>query len=229
MKPYLKEIKELAIEWLKSPIEIYDMNILGTVQHPFFDFIYTCDENGVFDIQAEPERFAQVIKAREKFINRQRTLYGILCLMRKSYRIYFLKELYELEIADEKICGNALGEIWSMLENNNSTDEDTKNIMLKWLLNADKDVIMDKSDLHVYDNLSERITVYRGIQPNENIKGFSWSLSQEIAEWFAQRYGHDGNVYSLIVDKKHVIAYINNRNEKEIIVDYTKINDPVLI
>lgn len=227
----LKEIKNIAVDWLRSPVMPCDTNISlpGMVQHPFFDFVFVCDEKGPFDMQKEPERFETVLKMRERKINQQKTVCGILSLMRKAYRIYFLKEIYELELADEKTCGNALGEIWAMLENNDSMDEETKDYMLTWLLNADKNIIMNKDDLRVYNNLSDQITVYRGIQPNESVNGFSWSLCRETADWFAQRFEPKGNVYSITVDKKDVIAYINTRDEKEIVVDYTKIKDPILV
>ena len=228
MTPNLKEIKNIAVDWLRSPAVPCDADVSlpGMIQHPFFDFVFLCDEKGPFDMRKEPERLETVLKARERKINQQKTVCGILALMRKAYRIYFLKEIYELEIADEKTCGNALGEIWAMLENNDSTDEETKSLMLTWLLNADKNVIMNKDDLLVYNSLPDKITIYRGIQPNESAKGFSWSLSVDTAAWFAQRFEPKGGVYSLTVNKKHVIAYINTRNEKEIIVDYTKIKEP---
>lgn len=230
MKESLAYVKKKAIDWLNIPIRMAPEIGLGFISHPFFNSKYAQDKDGIFLMKDEPERTAEVIQNMTDAINRQKEIHGVLCLLNKPYRIDFLVDLFSEEgIMNEKACGNELGQIWSMLENNDSTDEETREMMLNWLLAADKDVIMDKNDLKTYNNLPEQVTAYRGLQPGDPIKGFSWSLDLNTAEWFSKRFSDGGQVYSLTINKKDVIAYKNGRCEQEIIVNYKNISEPVLL
>lgn len=104
---------------------------------------------------------------------------------------------------------------------------------------------MDKEDLHIYNNFDEEITIYRGLSEynKEHIKGLSWTIDKNIAK---NRFGNvfidengtvqrvdenpgstplDGYVYKAKINKKDIFAYCNERNEQEVIVDYTKLYD----
>ena len=73
----------------------------------------------------------------------------------------------------------------------------------------------------------DMITVYRGTDEDElaNQLGLSWSLSAEVAERFARRWGkwgrkgEDGNsvVIKAHVHRDDVLGYTNNREEQEVI------------
>jgi hypothetical protein len=68
------------------------------------------------------------------------------------------------------------------------------------------------------------ITVYRGYQGKHQAKGLSWTLDKERAEWFARRWGglldlgYLSYVAERTVGKKDIFAYINSRQEQEIIL-----------
>jgi len=66
------------------------------------------------------------------------------------------------------------------------------------------------------ENLPEFITIYRGYC-SENDKGISWTLSKEVADFFANRFGEAGKVKSITINKNKAWGYTNNRNEEEII------------
>lgn len=229
LEEYLDNVKEKAIGWLNVPLEIAPPIGMGFISHPFFNSPFAQDKKGIFSMLTDRERAEGVINGIEDTISRQDSIHGVLCLINKPYRIDFLKELFEEGGIDKKTCGNELGQIWPMLENNDSTDDETKEIMLDWLLSADKEVIMDENDLKAYMTLPEQVTVYRGMQPGESVKGFSWSLDLSTAEWFSKRFSNDGKVYSTVVNKKDIIAYINSRAEQEVILNYKIINEPVLL
>lgn len=53
----------------------------------------------------------------------------------------------------------------------------------------------------------------------KNVKALSWTLDRSIAEWFATRFDEDGTVYQAQIDKSHIYAYFDGRNESEVIVD----------
>lgn len=44
-------------------------------------------------------------------------------------------------------------------------------------------------------------------------------MDYDKAEWFAKRFGEAGIVYEAQIEKAHILAYFNRRNESEIIVD----------
>ena len=82
-------------------------------------------------------------------------------------------------------------------------------------------------DYTVYNNLPDKVTVYRGVQEKDHAKGFNWSLSKKVATRFATdiAYKKEGIVCETTVDKKDIIAYTDQRNEKEIILDYKKLDN----
>lgn len=79
---------------------------------------------------------------------------------------------------------------------------------------------MDEAERRIFDNLPEEVTIYRGVQSKKHKRGLSWTLSYEKAEWFANRYSNENPiVYKTVVPKKHILCYIDRRNEEEIIVN----------
>ena len=75
--------------------------------------------------------------------------------------------------------------------------------------------MMDKGDKKTFDSLPNYFMVFRGGE-HENM---SWTLSKEKAEWFQNRYSHkDAQLFRRMVKKSDVLAYINARNEEEIIL-----------
>lgn len=74
-----------------------------------------------------------------------------------------------------------------------------------------------------FEDLPERLTIYRGYWEPEKRNGISWSLYQHVAEFFTD---HDRNTESLpgfLVTgdcwKKDVLAYTHMIHEAEIIID----------
>ena len=69
----------------------------------------------------------------------------------------------------------------------------------------------------------DSFTVYRaGLEPLDKAKySLSWTLSRDVAEWFANRqkflYGQLGHIYKATISAEKVIAFDNGRNEFEII------------
>lgn len=66
--------------------------------------------------------------------------------------------------------------------------------------------------------LPDIVTVYRGYIPNKNKKSLSFTLCKDKAQWFAKRFSKDGDVRTLMVKKDDVFAYVNCREEQEIIL-----------
>lgn len=86
---------------------------------------------------------------------------------------------------------------------------------------------MDKDEYKKFTDLPESITVYRGVNEYnaENIKALSWTLNKDTAEWFANRFGNNGTVYQAEIEKQHIFAVFDGRNESEVIVDPKYLTD----
>jgi hypothetical protein len=59
--------------------------------------------------------------------------------------------------------------------------------------------------------------IYRGGTPD----GFSWSLTKNVAKWFATRFkiiGIADKVYTMLVTKAEVLWYTDARNEQEVVL-----------
>jgi hypothetical protein len=93
--------------------------------------------------------------------------------------------------------------------------------------------MMSKSERKMYDKLPETFMIYRGVSSDtkftqNNINkyvGNSWTLDQEKSRWFSNRWYREYKVvFSMEISKSQVLSYFNGRNEKEIFVDYTKLD-----
>ncbi|MEJ7821357.1 MAG: hypothetical protein WKF85_03490 [Chitinophagaceae bacterium] len=91
----------------------------------------------------------------------------------------------------------------------------------------DRDSMMNKKERDYLQKLPDKITIYRGMTKKEYQSkefGISWSLKKEKAEYFAFKYGRNFSTYRLkktvhqvTINKKDVIAFLNGREEYEII------------
>ena len=78
-------------------------------------------------------------------------------------------------------------------------------------------LLMDYDELNYFNNLPEKIVIYRG---GVSKRGISWTLNKDIAEWFANRFraiNKGGQLFEKKVFKNDCIAYFNDREEEEII------------
>ena len=79
---------------------------------------------------------------------------------------------------------------------------------------------MSEKDISTFDALPEQIEVWRGTSYKRCIDGLSWTLDQEKAICFAQRFCARPRVPLVakgIVNKGDVLAYFGERNESEIV------------
>ena len=110
-------------------------------------------------------------------------------------------------------------EYWELI---NFLWTDTENVyenkdyweQLLFLEFSDSHLMMNEEDFKFFDELPNTIKIYRG---GVDDKGYSWSLDKEKAEWFANRFNFDYEVFEKTINKSDVIAYLNDRNEDEII------------
>jgi len=65
--------------------------------------------------------------------------------------------------------------------------------------------------------MPELITIYRATTIAKDVKGLSWTLSKEYAEWYKNAYSKE-TIISKQIRKDQIFAYINRNNEEEVIV-----------
>jgi hypothetical protein len=86
---------------------------------------------------------------------------------------------------------------------------------------VNRKLMLSDEELEVYNNLDDQVTIYRAMTSEEfenKDYGVSWTLKEKIAEDFLshRRYQHT-EIQSMQVDKNDLKAYINCRNEHEVI------------
>jgi hypothetical protein len=86
-----------------------------------------------------------------------------------------------------------------------------------------RDELMSQEDKATLERLPPKLTICRGHSPEfQNRKGISWTLKWEIAQRLGGRRGRymagkDAEIREEIVKKDEIIAFMNLRNEEEII------------
>jgi hypothetical protein len=90
----------------------------------------------------------------------------------------------------------------------------------------DRKQLMSAYERRYLASISNRLTIFRGSH-SKSVQGWSWTLDEKKAQWFAKRLERLGfgipRVATGKAKKSDVIAYFSRRNEKEIVIDPSKI------
>lgn len=147
-----------------------------------------------------------------------------LSAINKGNRFDYLDWLHKNGLITDQECADAVYSIWTMQERFYRCGM-SKEKLIKMIKLAEKSPLL-QSDI---DDLSDEnsVTIYRGVKVN-NYRGLSWTVDKGVAEWFARRFGHDGDkcyVFTGTIKKKDILALFSSRNEKEVVCDYRKIKN----
>ncbi|MDB4778227.1 hypothetical protein OAG68_02100 [bacterium] len=86
----------------------------------------------------------------------------------------------------------------------------------------ERTAMMTTEEQQFLDGLPSQVEIFRGFA-FDNSRGWSWTISRDKAEWFANRYAKElggiTRVASGSIAKCDVIAYLDGRDEKEIVCD----------
>jgi len=68
--------------------------------------------------------------------------------------------------------------------------------------------------------LEESVTAYRGVGPKGRHEGLSWTLDIDVAKFFLKRFNLKGagKLYECTIPSANILAYIEGRDEEELIV-----------
>ena len=86
--------------------------------------------------------------------------------------------------------------------------------------------MMDADERKVFKGLPETLTVYRGCDRKDNQRNWSWTLSREKADWFANRFRCLRRKRFVAMGeccKSDALAYFSGRDEEEILVNPRKV------
>lgn len=137
--------------------------------------------------------------------------------------------LFEMadRITDDAEYWQTVASVYVMIENQWEHPE-------KWkqLFSSDRpkrEMMMNDKEREFFDSLPDVITIYRGYSLGELREGWSWTLKRETAQWFADRYvildpyESCPEVITAKAEKSKVLAYFNDRDEEEIVVDFANV------
>ena len=223
METNLSKIKEQAKLFLHLPIQ-YDTNFspILFVHHPFISSCIVSIGREMINIVDNPEKLKEYQKAMEEAID-EGDLCGIYMLIRKPYRLTFLK--YCEHYLSEKDLAEYFADAWVSSENPNQDANCSISYLTKMFKKCNKKYLMTEEDYAVYESLPDTLTLYRGVSVGRNPKGLSWTQNIKTAEWFAHRFDKPdkkGYIQVTTAKKSDILAYFNTRGEDEIVYNGNK-------
>jgi hypothetical protein len=133
----------------------------------------------------------------------------------RPYRLFAFKTIERY--LENKEYWELLHSIWIDSENIYQNKKDWKKLLTS--NRKHKECFMDKKDRIFFKSLPDEIVVYRGYIRGENLKGFSYTLSKDVALFFSNRFKTGkGNIVEKVVKTRDVFAYLGGRNEEEVII-----------
>lgn len=219
----LAKVKRTAHMFLALDIQLTAHSPI-VVSHPF-----TCngivafrDEHGeisVGNLIEKPDDLARWRRQVGAQIDQADSISGIFFLLNKPYYLAFLK--YTASALSEKDLGQMLSSAWILNETPNQDPNISKKELVKLFHSVSPEYLMDEEEQQQYQELENFVTIYRGVTSYnaKNVRALSWTLDRKTAEWFAHRFGEEGTVYEAQIQKEHILAFFNGRNESEVVVD----------
>lgn len=228
-KTDLQRVKTLTKALLHMEPEMTEFSPM-IVHHPFTNsgIVGLQDEQGdlrIGNILESTEDKMQWQKQMEKIIDDTSNVISLYHLIEKPYVLAFLKfAAPHLSKAD---FSTILADAWIRSEQPNHDPNLPRSRLLAMFRAADPAILMDDEERKLLDTLEDTVTVYRGVHSakSNGVNVMSWTLDQEIAAWFAGRYGRQGFVYEAKINKEHIHALFLGRNESEVIVDPKYLTD----
>lgn len=158
---------------------------------------------------------------RDGFL-KAKTLGALLMLVRKPERVFFIASMARyLSVKD---YGEAITDAWTSAENPAGSFGKLSGELFTGI---PKDCLMKSDELAVYNALPAVVEIFRGVSNQKGrrkiVKGFSWTLDQKVAEFFAERFietgQKKGELLKTKVRKEAIYLYVSNRTEAEVIVE----------
>lgn len=161
---------------------------------------------------------------RLKGLSKADTLSQCVSVINKGNRFDYLNWLHKESLITDQECADIVYYIWTIQEFFHNCGM-SKTKMIKFMKLAQKSPLL-QSDI---DDLSDTdmVTIYRGVNVDDH-RGLSWTIDRSVAEWFAKRFGHNGDkcyVFTGKIRKEDIITIFKSRNENEVVCNYRKIKN----
>jgi hypothetical protein len=119
-----------------------------------------------------------------------------------------------------------VGHVWSDTESVRQNFDLWRDI---WLMDdADRPMVMSDEERSALAALPQRFEIWRGVNHEDAVRGYSWTLNRERAIWYADRFA-DGERLPLLasgsVKKADVLSHFLRRDEVEIVVLSENVQD----
>jgi len=221
METNMELVKDTARTLLYVDIHLTEFSPL-IIQHPFSTSGHVgIKEDGelrLLNIAENEEDLKRWRKYVSCLIDKAESAYDLYLMFTAPYALTFLK--FAKPYLSKQDMSEMLASAWTLSENPCRDPNVSKRELLAMFRTADPSVLMTEEELEIYRNLSDTVTVYRGVtgKAADASHGLSWSLQYETAQWFAKRFGDRGCVYEAQIEKEHIHAYFSGRNESEVIV-----------
>jgi hypothetical protein len=204
--------------------------LFTTFNHPFLVDIFPI---------ALTEEIDDLLEAREQYAEdslAKGSLSGYIFAHQRPYRLGELISLgkHQIDTKDKRSCvkfWKLAASVWM------DAEEDESHPLWEALLNSPvpyRDAMTSSHDRRLLRSFLDPITVFRGIQAADHDaaketarRGYSWTTSRRVAEFFSQRFLEGGDLPWIAMAKvnpSQAIAYLSNRNEHEILLDSAQID-----
>ena len=201
--------------------------------------IIIVDESVSKDADKSHRLIKSLLKRMEKYARKDTK--RLFTLINKPYRLLLLS--YSYHHLSEKTFNELLRDLWITTEYPIQHPGDIETYLNLWkktsfeYLYPDKE---DEADRRAHENFSSPLKIYRGLQGEKaKIKSLSWTISYDVAHWFANRWnrgdnaknlkkykakkGMDGIMYEAEINFEDIFFYTNARYEQEVIVNPRKL------
>lgn len=220
----MKEVKCVAKWLLFTDVHTTEYSPM-IVHHPFASsgFMMLPGTNEILDITASMESREKWRDYLGKKIDEAKSAYEIFLMLNKTYALTFIK--YAKDGLSAAEFSEILADAWIKSEAPNMDVNVSKTELVGLFSQADKQSLMTESEQKRFADLTETVTVYRGVTSYnaKNVRALSWTLDRSKAEWFAHRFGEDGKVYQAQINKADILAIFTSRNESEVVLNPRKL------
>lgn len=223
----LDSVKDIALALLHTNIKETELAPM-IISHPIFEsgFLFNQKTQQIINILEDQDGLNDIIHQYEKLIMTKTSVKSIYFIIRKSYRLTFLKFIEKyLSIED---FSDLLSDAWTTSENPNQDINVSISYLTTMFQRTDKQILMTKEEYEIYLKLPTSFIIYRGVAVNRNPNGMSWTQDFQTAKWFSERFDYEdkkGYIQQGIANKKDVLAYFNRRGEDEIVINIKNIKD----
>ena len=220
----LEQVKAVAIALLLTDVEKTEVSPI-VVQYPFTSSGLVPLRKGgqmqIEDITQDEDALKRWQDNMTQIINSATKPFNIYMMVNKPYALTFLK--YASPYLNAAELGKILANAWMRSENPNMDPNVSQSKLIALFKKADPRYLMDREEQSQLFALSNPVTIYRGVTSvnKSKVKAMSWTLQYDTANWFAHRFNQEGTVYEAQIEKSHILALFNGRNEAEIVVEPT--------